>query len=38
MSHQLQADQHSLLCPVTHTHVLWDEAVAAKMYKAAAKD
>ena len=24
LSHQLQADQHSLLCPVTHTHVLWD--------------
>ena len=38
LSHQLQADQHSLLCPVTHTHVLWDEGVAAKMYKAAAKD
>ena len=38
LSHQLQADQHSLLCPVTHTHVLWDEAVAAKMYRAAAKD
>ena len=38
LSHQLQADQHSLLCPVTHTHVLWDEGIAAKMYKAAAKD
>ena len=38
LSHQLQADQHSLLCPVTHTHVLWDEGVAAKMYRAAAKD
>jgi len=37
--HQLVAGQdsllHSLLCPVTHTHVLWDETVATKMQKAA---